>query len=41
MILTDKYSMVVCDSADYKFCKRKGVMCHKDSFGFECKTCRR
>ena len=37
-MIFDKYS-IVCDSADYKWCSRKGGFCHKDSFGFECKEC--
>lgn len=41
MIIVDKYSMIVYDSMDYKWCSRKGRWCHKDSFGFECGSCRR
>ena len=41
-MLRDIYSMIInCDSADYKWCSRKGRYCHKDDYGFECSNCRR
>lgn len=41
-MINDRYSMIVSiDDFDYKWCRKKGCWCDKDTFGFECNTCNR
>lgn len=41
MILINKYRILSIDPMDLKWCKKEGVYCPKDEFGWFCDDCHR
>lgn len=41
MIVSKYRVFTYIDDADYKWCKKRGVWCHKSDYGWMCNECNR